>query len=81
MECIRQKGETDTSARDILMRMMEVFILKFQSIAEYHIPEIMERWLVSPLHHFLEEGGGERQHFQVFCSADSTSTSCVFCGP
>ena len=26
------------------MRMMEVFILKFQSIAEYQIPEIMERW-------------------------------------
>ena len=63
MECIRQKGETDTSARDILMRMMEVFILKFQSIAEYHIPEIMERWLVSPLHHFLEEGGGGTSAF------------------
>ena len=80
MECIRQKGETDASSRDILMRMMEVFILKFQSIAEYHIPEIMERWLVSPLPHFLEGEGGKRQHFQVFCTADSTSTSCV-CGP
>ena len=31
-------------ARDILMQMMEVFILKFQSIAEFQIPEIFGRW-------------------------------------
>ena len=30
--------------RDILMRMMEVFILKFQFIADYKIPEIFARW-------------------------------------
>jgi hypothetical protein len=30
--------------RDILMRMMEVFILKFQFIAEYRIPEIFNKW-------------------------------------
>ena len=30
--------------RDILMRMMEVFILKFQSISEYQIPDIFEKW-------------------------------------
>ena len=30
--------------RDILMRMMEVFILKFQSIAEFQIPELFARW-------------------------------------
>ena len=33
-----------SQGRDILMRMMEVFILKFQSIAEFQIPEIFNRW-------------------------------------
>ncbi len=32
--------------REILMKMMEVFILKFQTIAEYQIPEIFSRWYV-----------------------------------
>ena len=31
-------------ARDILMRMMKVFIIKFKSIAEYEIPDIFKRW-------------------------------------
>ena len=26
------------------MKMMEVFILKFQTIAQYQIPEILSRW-------------------------------------
>ena len=28
------------------MKMMEVFILKFQTIAQYQIPEILSRWYV-----------------------------------
>ena len=28
------------------MKMMEVFILKFQTIAQYQIPEILSRWCV-----------------------------------
>ena len=44
VESVRQKGEQDQAGREILMRMMEVFILKFQSIADYVIPEIVDRW-------------------------------------
>ena len=35
---------TCTQARDILMRMMKVFIIKFKSIAEYEIADIFKRW-------------------------------------
>jgi hypothetical protein len=38
------KAEQEPSARDILMRMMKVFIIKFKSIAEYVIPDIFKRW-------------------------------------
>ena len=31
-------------ARDLLMKMMEVFILKFQFISECRIPEIFNKW-------------------------------------
>jgi transformation/transcription domain-associated protein len=44
VECIRQMADQDASAREILMRMMEVFVLKFQSIAQYQIPEILGKW-------------------------------------
>ena len=43
VECIRQKAEQEPKGREILMRMMEVFILKFQSIAEFQVPDIFTR--------------------------------------
>lgn len=46
MECIRQISDQDMNGRDVLMRMMEVFVLKFQSIAQYQIPEVLEKWWV-----------------------------------
>ena len=44
VECIRQISDQDLSGRDVLMRMMEVFVLKFQSIAQYQIPDVLEKW-------------------------------------
>ncbi|XP_019851030.1 PREDICTED: transformation/transcription domain-associated protein [Amphimedon queenslandica] len=43
VECIRQISDQDLSGRDVLMRMMEVFVLKFQSIAQYQIPDVLEK--------------------------------------
>ena len=37
--------------REILMRMLEVFVRKFQSIAKHHVPAIFNRWY-SVLFHF-----------------------------
>ena len=42
MESIRVKSEQDTGARELLMKMMEVFILKFKAIALYQIPELFK---------------------------------------
>ena len=44
VECIRQKGEQEPTSRDVLMRMMEVFVLKFHSIADYQMPDILDKW-------------------------------------
>ena len=30
--------------REILMKMLEVFVRKFQTIAKHHIPAILEKW-------------------------------------
>ncbi|XP_072179557.1 transformation/transcription domain-associated protein-like [Diadema setosum] len=44
VECIRQKSEQDgANAREILMRMLEVFVLKFHTIAENQLPVIFEK--------------------------------------
>ena len=43
VECIRVKSEQDPAARDLLMKMMEVFVLKFQAIAVYQIPELFKQ--------------------------------------
>ena len=43
VECIRVKSEQDTGARELLMKMMEVFVLKFQAIAVYQIPELFKQ--------------------------------------
>ena len=44
VESIRVKSEQDTGARELLMKMMEVFILilKFKAIALYQIPELFK---------------------------------------
>ncbi|XP_031549522.1 transformation/transcription domain-associated protein-like isoform X2 [Actinia tenebrosa] len=43
VECIRQKSDEQGSGREILMRMLEVFVRKFQSIAKHHIPAIFKK--------------------------------------
>ena len=48
VETIRVKSEQDTGARELLMKMMEVFILKFKAIALYKIPELFKHCQPSP---------------------------------
>ena len=48
VESIRVKSEQDTGARELLMKMMEVFILKFKAIALYQIPELFKHCQPSP---------------------------------
>ncbi|XP_074624680.1 transformation/transcription domain-associated protein-like isoform X2 [Acropora palmata] len=43
VECIRQKSDEQGTGREILMRMLEVFVRKFQSIAKHHVPAIFNR--------------------------------------
>ena len=44
VECIRAKGESeDGNGRELLMRMFEVFVLKFQSIAEIQMPVLLNK--------------------------------------
>ncbi|KAJ7354743.1 hypothetical protein OS493_030520 [Desmophyllum pertusum] len=43
VECIRQKSDEQGTGREILMRMLEVFVRKFQSIAKHHVPAIFSR--------------------------------------
>ncbi|WAQ94362.1 TRRAP-like protein [Mya arenaria] len=42
VDCIRQKSEQENgNGRDLLMRMLEVFVLKFKTIAKIQLPQIL----------------------------------------
>ncbi|XP_038044323.1 transformation/transcription domain-associated protein-like isoform X2 [Patiria miniata] len=44
VECIRQKSEQDgANAREILMHMLQVFVLKFKTISENQLPLIFQK--------------------------------------
>ncbi|RMX56332.1 hypothetical protein pdam_00004482 [Pocillopora damicornis] len=43
VEGIKQKSDDQGTGREILMRMLEVFVRKFQSIAKHHVPAIFKR--------------------------------------
>ncbi|XP_071811547.1 transformation/transcription domain-associated protein-like isoform X3 [Apostichopus japonicus] len=44
VECIMQKSDQDgANAREILMRMLEVFVLKFQTIADNMLPSLFAK--------------------------------------
>ncbi|XP_070565955.1 transformation/transcription domain-associated protein-like isoform X2 [Ptychodera flava] len=44
VECIRQKSDQDKgNGREILMRMLEVFVLKFHTIAKRQLPVIFQK--------------------------------------
>ena len=45
VECIRTRSEQESkvNARDLLMRMMEVFVLKFKTVSKLQLPVLMTR--------------------------------------
>ncbi|KAK7109588.1 transformation/transcription domain-associated protein-like isoform X2 [Littorina saxatilis] len=44
VECIRVKSEQDVgNGRELLMRMLEVFVLKFKTIAKVQLPQILQK--------------------------------------
>lgn len=45
VDCIRQRSETEsTTARDLLITMLRVFTMKFNTIAKIQLPLIMAKW-------------------------------------
>lgn len=46
VDCIRLRSEVEKSSegRDLLMRMLEVFVLKFKTIANIHLPLLIVKW-------------------------------------
>ncbi|XP_076072619.1 transformation/transcription domain-associated protein-like isoform X5 [Mytilus galloprovincialis] len=49
VECIRAKSEQDNgNGRELLMRMLEVFVLKFKSIAKIQLPQILQKCKQQP---------------------------------
>ncbi|XP_014681160.1 PREDICTED: transformation/transcription domain-associated protein-like [Priapulus caudatus] len=44
VECIKQKSEQESgNGRELLIRMLEVFVLKFKVIAKVHLPLILQK--------------------------------------
>lgn len=45
VDCIRLRAEAEntTEGRELLMRMLEVFVLKFKTIAKIQLPKMMDK--------------------------------------
>lgn len=57
--------------REILMRMLEVFVRKFQSIAKHHVPAIFKRWyFILSLVLFFEEIVNYYKHVDLIRTED-----------
>ncbi|XP_062576864.1 transformation/transcription domain-associated protein-like, partial [Saccostrea cucullata] len=49
VECIRAKSEAENgNGRELLMRMLEVFVLKFKTIAKIQLPQILQKCKQQP---------------------------------
>lgn len=52
VDCIRQRSESEGAAaagtqpqgRQLLMRILEVFVLKFKTISKLQLPALMNKW-------------------------------------
>lgn len=46
IDCIRQRAEVENSAegRELLIRMLEVFVLKFKTISKIQLPVLINKW-------------------------------------
>lgn len=46
VECIRQKSEAEpVASRELLITMLRVFTVKFQTISKQQLPQLMQKWL------------------------------------
>ncbi|XP_053674176.1 transcription-associated protein 1 [Anopheles nili] len=49
VECIRIKGEAEpVVGRELLITMLRIFTLKFQSISKLQLPQLMQKWKAKP---------------------------------
>lgn len=48
VDCIRLRSEAEnsTEGRELLMRMLEVFVLKFKTITKIQLPILTNKWFV-----------------------------------
>lgn len=46
VDCIRMRAEAEnsTEGRELLMRMLEVFVLKFKTISKIQLPILINKW-------------------------------------
>lgn len=46
VESIKSKGEQDSAnGRELLMHMLDVYVLKFKAIADQQLPALLAKWL------------------------------------
>ncbi|XP_035793214.1 transcription-associated protein 1-like isoform X2 [Anopheles albimanus] len=49
VECIRQKSEAEpVASRELLITMLRVFTVKFQTISKQQLPQLMQKWKGKP---------------------------------
>ncbi|XP_052799623.1 transformation/transcription domain-associated protein-like isoform X2 [Mya arenaria] len=71
VDCIRQKSEQENgNGRDLLMRMLEVFVLKFKTIAKIQLPQILAKCQKQP-----NQNGQENSNNSTGTVGSTTTTT------
>ncbi|XP_058123036.1 transcription-associated protein 1 [Anopheles ziemanni] len=73
VECIRLKSEVEpVAARELMITMLRVFTIKFQTIAKLQLPQLMQKWKAKPTDCATTPGQGEPKDLLTACSIDGT---------
>ncbi len=63
MECIRQRSEQESgNGKELLVKMMEVFVLKFKTVSKLHLPVLLAKHRPPPPPPSLSSSSAVLQH-------------------
>lgn len=75
VECIRAKSELENgNGRELLMRMLEVFVLKFKTIAKIQLPQILQKCFIGTL--LLRKQADPSEPHSTTSGLDRCQTKC-----
>jgi transformation/transcription domain-associated protein len=71
IDCVRAKEQENNGARDMILKLLEVIVLKFKSLAKYHVSSLLEAADSTAAHSTIDQ----QQHSQSTSSTTNEASS------